>query len=109
MRKSTIVARSATKSARREMRVRIPRHSWLARFALGHFGRVLIIGFALFVIIGLGAFTYFYSKYARLFDEKLRAGLFANTAKIFAAPESIALGDQTTPAAIAAELRRSGY
>jgi penicillin-binding protein 1B len=91
------------------MRVRVPRNSWLARFALGRFGRVLIIGISLVIIAGLAAFTYFYSKYARLFDEKLRAGLFANTAKIFASPESIAIGDQTTPGAIAAQLRRSGY
>jgi len=91
------------------MKVRIPRNSSLARFALGPMGRFLIIGFALSTIICLGAFTYFYAKYARLFDEKLRAGLFANTAKIFASPESIAIGDQTTPTAIAAQLRRSGY
>jgi penicillin-binding protein 1B len=91
------------------MRVRIPRNSWLARFVLGPVGRLLIVGFALIVVLGLGAFTYFWAKYARLFDEKLRAGLFANTAKIFAAPESIAVGDETPPAAIAALLRRSGY
>jgi penicillin-binding protein 1B len=44
-----------------------------------------------------------------MIDEKLRAGPFANTAKIFAAPESVAVGEVATPAGIAAELRRSGY
>ncbi len=44
-----------------------------------------------------------------MIDEKLRAGPFANTAKIFAAPESVAVGDASTPADIAGELRRSGY
>jgi penicillin-binding protein 1B len=42
-------------------------------------------------------------------DEKLRLGPFANTAKIFAAPQSVAVGDELTPEDIAADLRRSGY
>ena len=45
----------------------------------------------------------------RVIDEKLKAGPFANTAKIFAAPRVGAVGDVITPAEIAAELRRSGY
>jgi penicillin-binding protein 1B len=91
------------------MKVRVPQGDGLARFLLGPAGRLLVIGFALFVILGLGTFTYFYAKYSRLIDEKLRAGPFANTAKIFAAPESVAVGEVATPAGIAAELRRSGY
>ena len=35
---------------------------------------------------GLSVFTYFYAKYATVIDEKLRAGVFANSARIFAAP-----------------------
>ncbi len=34
---------------------------------------------------------------------------FANTAKIYGAPESVAVGDALSPADIAAQLRRSGY
>jgi penicillin-binding protein 1B len=91
------------------MKLRVPQGAGLARFFLGPVGRLLVIGFALFVILGLGTFTYFYAKYSRLIDEKLRVGPFANTAKIFAAPESVAVGEIATPAGIAAELRRSGY
>jgi penicillin-binding protein 1B len=91
------------------MKVRVPQGAGLTRFLLGPVGRVLVIAFALFIILGLGTFTYFYARYSRLIDEKLRVGPFANTAKIFAAPESVAVGDLATPAAIAAELRRSGY
>ena len=53
----------------------------------------MIIGLALSAILGLGVFTYFYAKYSRLIDQKLRAGPFANTAKIFAAPETVGVGD----------------
>jgi penicillin-binding protein 1B len=91
------------------MRVRIPGHSGLARFALGPVGRVLIVGLALFTIAGLGAFTYFYHKYSQLIDEKLRSGPFANTAKLYAAPETVAVGDPLGAAEIAADLRRGGY
>jgi penicillin-binding protein 1B len=72
-------------------------------------GRGIVLGLALLTIIGLGTFTFFYARYARLIDQKLRAGPFANSAKIFAAPLSVALGDQAEPLDIAAELRRSGY
>jgi len=48
-------------------------------------------------------------KYSRLIDQKLRAGPFANTSKIFAAPRLIAVGDPITSDEIAAELRRCGY
>src|ERR1017187_238526 len=91
------------------MKVRVPPGAGLTRFLLGPVGRYLVIGLALFICLGLGTFTYFYAKYSRLIDAKLRVGPFANTAKIFAAPASVAVGDVGTPAEIAAELRRSGY
>jgi penicillin-binding protein 1B len=97
------------RTPKKDMKLRVPQGAGLARFFLGPVGRLLVIGFALFVILGLGTFTYYYAKYSRLIDEKLRVGPFANTAKIFAAPESVAVGEAATPAGIAAELRRSGY
>ncbi len=60
-------------------------------------------------MLGLGTFTWFYARYAHVIDEKLRAGVFANSAKIFAAPQSVAVGDTTSPSDIATDLRRSGY
>ncbi len=103
------MAKAEAKNQKREMKVRVAGTSGLARFFLGPFGRILIIGFAAVVILGAAVFTYFYAQYARVFDEKLKAGLFANTAKIFAAPDSVAVGETLTPAEIAAQLRRSGY
>jgi penicillin-binding protein 1B len=91
------------------MRVRVPSNAFLARFFLGTAGRALILGFLGCTILACGTFTYFYSRYSHVIDRKLREGPFANTAKIFAAPESVAVGDSTSPPEIAAELRRSGY
>jgi len=105
MRKSVVVA----KKPKKEMKVRVPVNAGLARFFLGPVGRILVAAFALFTIAGICVFTYFYNKYGAIIDEKLRAGPFANTAKIFAAPVSVAVGDVSSPEEIAAELRRSGY
>lgn len=95
--------------AKKEMKVRVPRSARLARFVLRPAGRILVIGLALLAILGLGTFTYFYSRYSRLIDQKLRAGPFVQTAKLYAAPQSVSVGDVIAPTQIAAELRRSGY
>ncbi|MBV9744744.1 MAG: PBP1A family penicillin-binding protein [Acidobacteriia bacterium] len=94
---------------KKEMKVRVPKNAGLAQFFLRRAGLVLILGFAFLAFTGLGTFTYFYVKYSRLIDQKLRVGPFTNTAKLFAAAQSVAVGDSFTPAEIAAELRRSGY
>jgi len=69
----------------------------------------MVIGVSLLLILGLCTFIHFYATYAQLMDEKLRLGPFANTAKIYAAAQSVAVGDVLTPDDIAADLRRSGY
>jgi len=95
--------------SKRGMNLRIPTSSGLAKFLLGPVGRVLIMGSALVLILFLSLFTIFYARYSRVIDEKLNTGPFTNTAKIFAAPESVGMGDALSPNDIAAELRRSGY
>jgi penicillin-binding protein 1B len=90
------------------MKVRIPAKAGLARFFLGPLGRILILVTAVLVIAVVGVFSYSYVKYTSLVDQKLR-GPGEQTAKIYAAPESIAVGDASSPEDIAADLRRSGY
>ncbi len=91
------------------MRVRVPRSAGVARFFLGRTGRILVASAAAVFILAVGAFTFFWARYSRLIDEKLRAGPFGNASKIFAEPETVAVGDSLGPADIAAFLRRSGY
>jgi penicillin-binding protein 1B len=91
------------------MRLRIPGNSALTKFFLGPVGRIFIMGGALCTILVMGAFIYFYARYSKVIDEKLAAGPFANNARIFAAPESVGVGDTMSPNDIAGELRRSGY
>src|ERR1700683_5507190 len=98
-----------TKTKKHGMRLRIPVNSALTRFLLGPVGRALIMGAAVFTILFMGVFIYFYAHYSRMIDEKLRAGPFANNAKIYSRSELIGVGDALTPDDIAGKLRRAGF
>ena len=75
--------------------------SWLVR---GVIAAVLFFGF-----VGLITFTYYYNKYARIVDDRLKQPLFANTAKIYAAPREVRPGQKISARLIATELREAGY
>ncbi len=59
--------------------------------------------------ICLAAAGWYYVKFARRIDRQLRMGPFSDSVDIYAAPQTVAVGDRTTPAAIVAHLRQSGY
>jgi len=92
-----------------EVKVRVPRNARMTRFIMGRGGKALLASFVLLVTAGLIGFTYFYVRYSHLIDEKLRAGPFANTSKIYAAPKLIGVGDAISPDELVAHLRRAGY
>jgi len=94
---------------KRKVKVRVPRKAYLVRFFLHPVGKILAVSCALAFLLAAGVFTHYYTKYSRLIDQKLRAGPFANTSKIFAAPRLIAAGDPITANEIATDLRRCGY
>ncbi len=94
---------------KKKVRVRVPRKAYLVRFFLHPVGKILAVSCALAFLLAAGVFTHYYTKYSRLIDQKLRAGPFANTSKIFAAPRLIAAGDPITANEIATDLRRCGY
>ena len=71
------------------------------RFALGAFGLLAI----LFVI----AFSYFYVKYDRIIERRFKGPVFANAAKIYAAPDTVSVGEKADLKQIAADLRHAGY
>ena len=109
MRESLLVPEKKSDSKKGKVRVRVPRKAYLVRFFLHPAGKALVVSFTLAFVLVAGALTYYYAKYSSLIDQKLRAGPFANTSKIFAAPRLIAVGDPSTASEIAAELRRCGY
>jgi penicillin-binding protein 1B len=73
----------------------------ILRFALSAFGLIAII----FVVI----FSYFYVKYDRIIEKRFKGPVFANAAKIFAAPQTVSVGEKADLKEIAAALRHAGY
>jgi penicillin-binding protein 1B len=61
---------------------------------------------ALVVLIVVG---WYYIKYQGIVDERLKQPIFANTAKIYAAPREIRPGQKLTVHLISNELREAGY
>lgn len=91
------------------VRIQIPKKAAFVRFLLHPWGKALLITFFVLNTGLLLAFTFYYSKYAKLIEYKLRNGPFTNTSMLFAAPQPVAVGDQIDPQEIATALRRSGY
>jgi penicillin-binding protein 1B len=64
---------------------------------------------ALCAIVGLSVFTYYYVSYQSVVDQRLKQPIFADTAKIFAAPREVRPGQKISVQLIANELRQAGY
>ena len=88
---------------------RVVRGSGLVRFLMHPVGKVLMGIVLIALITGAGAFIYYYNKYAKLIDERLKGGPYTATSRIYAAPSAISVGDEDTPGDIATALRRAGY
>lgn len=68
-----------------------------------------VAAFIIVCMVLFGIFAYYYVKYERIVDKRLRGPIFANSAKIYAAPETVKVGEAQKVSAMAAELRRAGY
>jgi penicillin-binding protein 1B len=79
-------------------------HSWL--WLLLRLAIVSVAAVVLFVFL-LGG--YYYVKYQSIVDARLKEPLFANTAKIYAAPREVRPGQKLSIQLIANELRSAGY
>jgi len=79
-------------------------HSWL--WLLLRLALVSVAAVALFVFL-LGG--YYYVKYQSIVDARLKQPLFADTAKIYAAPREVRPGQKLSIQLIANELREAGY
>ena len=76
------------------VKFQVPRKALFVRFLMSPWGRAFVLAFVFTVTLGLGIFTYYYTKYAHIIEDKLRAGPFANTSMLYAAPQPVMLGDQ---------------
>ena len=85
------------------------RNSLLVRFLLNRWGKAFLLFIAVSMTFGVGAFTFFYVKYARLIEDKLRTGPFSSASLLYAAPQPVSVGDMGKAEEIATYLRRCGY
>ena len=91
------------------VKFQISRNSLVIRFLMNPWGRAFLLAFVVCTTLGVGTFTYYYVKYARVIEQKLKNGPFANTSILYASPQPIMVGDQTQPTEIAEYLKRTGY
>ena len=61
------------------------------------------------LVVWESIFGYYYFTYRHIVDERLQKPLLRATAKIYAAPKELRVGQKLTPQAIAQELRNAGY
>ena len=80
--------------------------------ALGWSHPVVKVGAALALVVVLVCgivFAHFYLKYEKIVDKRLRGQLISNSARIYARPQQVWVGEKISAEDIEAELRRAGY
>jgi penicillin-binding protein 1B len=74
---------------------------------------IILIALGCTLLLGLvvceSIFGYYYFQYRHIVDERLQRPLFEQTAKIYAAPKELRVGQKLTPRAVALVLRNAGY
>jgi penicillin-binding protein 1B len=71
--------------------------------------RIALLTVAAVALVVLVVGGYYYFKYQSIVDQRLSQPIFANTAKIFAAPREVRPGQKLSVSLIADELREAGY
>jgi penicillin-binding protein 1B len=65
-----------------------------------------------FVVVSaaiVGFFSYYYVKYDQIIEKRFQSPVFSSSAKIYAIPRAVRVGDKITAKEIAAQLQRAGY
>jgi penicillin-binding protein 1B len=71
--------------------------------------RAALLAFLVLGGVGTAVFSYYYVKYGQIIDARFKGQVFGNSAKIYAIPQTVRVGEKIEPSVIAAELRRAGY
>jgi penicillin-binding protein 1B len=71
--------------------------------------RVAAVAFLVLSLVVLGGFSYFYVKYDRMIEKRFSSPVFNTSAKIYAIPRTVHVGQRVSPREIASQLARAGY
>jgi penicillin-binding protein 1B len=85
------------------------RRTLFARFLLSRWGKIFVIAGVVGLAAAVGIFAYYYVSYGRMIEDKLAAGPFASTSRLYAAPRPVMVGDDAVIEEMASYLRRCGY
>ena len=80
-----------------------------ARFYATRFGKGLVFTGAFLFVVTTGFVFYWLLYFNRLIDDKLTAGPYAETSRLFASPQVLQVGDETAVSELVALLRNCGY
>ena len=61
------------------------------------------------LVVCLAVFGFYYHKYGVIVDKRLQKPLFVDTAKVYAAPHQVRVGQTLDAESVAAQLRAAGY
>lgn len=71
--------------------------------------RIALIVFAVLAIGITAVFSFYYVKYDRIIEHRFKGQIFSNSAKIYAIPKTVRVGQKISATQVAAELRQAGY
>jgi penicillin-binding protein 1B len=91
------------------IKIKIPRVKGFRGSLKSPFLRAAIAAFLIVCLVLFGIFSYYYIKYQKIVDARMSKPIFSNTAKIYAQPRSVRIGQKADPREIANYLRHAGY
>ncbi len=91
------------------IKIKIPRAKGFRNRLSSPFVRAALAAFLIVCLVLFGLFSYYYVKYQKIVDKRMSGQIFANTAKIYAQPRSLRVGQKADSKEIANYLRHAGY
>jgi len=91
------------------IKIRIPQRNNRVKAKHDPVIRIALVAFLTLAVAFTIAFSYYYVKYERIIARRFEGPVFANAARIYARPVSIAVGEKADLKEIATDLRHAGY
>ena len=91
------------------IKIKIPRAKGFRNSLRSPLVRAIVAAFLIVCMVLFGIFSYYYIKYQKIVDKRMSGQIFANTAKIYAQPRSLRVGQKGDAKEIANYLRHAGY
>ncbi len=91
------------------IKIKIPRVKGFRNGLRSPILRAAVAAFLIVCLLMFGLFSYYYVKYQKIVDKRMSGQIFANTAKIYAQPRSVRIGQKADTKEVANYLRHAGY